>query len=529
MTPRGFWLLLLFALAAGTPACSSPRAKAGDIEVLLRVDGADQRIAIPAGSTVQQALDLVGLQLGALDRVEPPPYTLLSDGTVLSINRVLERFEVETLVVPFERQTIRNEALPAGESRLLQSGENGEQEITYRVLVESHGEVSRTPIKTVLVREPRPEITMLGAQQAFAPVTMEGTLAYLSGGNAWIMQETSANRRPITLSADLDGRVFRLSPDGEWLLFSRQAAPDSSEINSLWVVQVAEPLEDPLPLGVENVVHFADWSPNISASSRYVIAFTTVEPRSSPPGWQANNDLSTLTLSNAGAVVSRQIVLDSNAGGQYGWWGSSFLWSPAGDTLAYARADAVGWLSVGDGQSVPLLELIPFEPPGDWAWVPGLAWSSDGATIYFVNHTFLPGASSPERSPVFDLTAIHPTSGLLLPLVERTGMFANPSVPSAELGSTNTGLLAFYQALDPFDSEKSHYSIAVADRDGSNRRILFPPAGELGLQPNRLVWSPDGTLIAVSYREDLWIIDVNSGHAERLTSDGNVIAYDWKP
>jgi uncharacterized protein YabE (DUF348 family) len=66
------------------------------------------------------------------------------------------------VTLPFERQTIRNEALPQGSTRLLQAGENGLQEITHRILEEAGGKVSTSPSGDRL--EPRPEIVMVGAQ-----------------------------------------------------------------------------------------------------------------------------------------------------------------------------------------------------------------------------------------------------------------------------------------------------------------------------------------------------------------------------
>ena len=50
---------------------------------------------------------------------------------------VEEQFEAVRVPVPFERKTVTNEALPAGETRLIQLGVNGEDEITYRITGEN--------------------------------------------------------------------------------------------------------------------------------------------------------------------------------------------------------------------------------------------------------------------------------------------------------------------------------------------------------------------------------------------------------
>jgi uncharacterized protein YabE (DUF348 family) len=143
--------LILVFLAALLVACGRPQATAGSIDIEIEVDGQTQAVAVPAGSTVQQALEVAGITLAALDRVEPPSYTIVDEGTAIRVTRVTEEFEIEEIVIPYERQTIRNETLPEGETRLLQPGQNGRQEITYRVLEEAGEEISRAPVKNVIL------------------------------------------------------------------------------------------------------------------------------------------------------------------------------------------------------------------------------------------------------------------------------------------------------------------------------------------------------------------------------------------
>jgi Tol biopolymer transport system component len=75
----------------------------------------------------------------------------------------------------------------------------------------------------------------------------------------------------------------------------------------------------------------------------------------------------------------------------------------------------------------------------------------------------------------------------------------------------------------------SSYRLGVMDRDGSNARLLFPAEGEGGLEPIPPSWSPDGARLAVLYRGDLWIVDVETGLGQPLTTDGQTQAFDWSP
>jgi hypothetical protein len=519
---------VLIGIALLLGACGRPQATAGSIQVDLQIDGGTRTIDIASGSSVQQVLDAAGVEIGALDRVEPPAYTTVAAGTLITVTRVLEQFEIEQIVIPFERQTIRNESLPEGETRLLQPGENGLQEITYRILIEGGEEVSRAPVKNTILVDPIPEIIMIGAQAARTPLQIQGNLVYLSGGNAWLVQGTSGNRRPIVTSGDLDGRILQASPDGEWLLYSRAADGDSGNLNSLWIASLTDPEFEPTDLDVVNVVHFADWVPAIPS---YTIYYSTVEPSPSPPGWQANNDLQSISITGTGRVLRPRVILDSSAGGQYGWWGTNYVWGSDSDHLAYIRSDEFGLVDLDRERTIPLHEIVPYQTLSDWAWVPGLSWGQDNQTLYFVDHGHPLGFEDPQASPVFNVSAFNTAIGLDLTLAERSGLFAYPRVsPMLDVSTVEIAYrVAYLQALTPLESVDSSYRLGVMDRDGSNARLLFPAEGEGGLEPIPPSWSPDGARVAVLYRGDLWIVDVETGLGQPLTTDGQTQAFDWSP
>jgi hypothetical protein len=519
-------LISIVLLSVLLAACSSPQVSGDRITVEIFVDETSQTISLPSGSTVGDALRQTDIELGALDRVSPPSYTVLSDGVAVTIERIDERFEIEEIVIPFERQIIRNEALPEGESRLLQPGQNGLQEITYRIVTEDGQEVSRTAVRSEIITPSVPEIIMMGSQSAYTPLSIEGTLAYVASGNAWIIEGDTGNRRPVVVSGDLDGRIFKLSPDGRWLLFTRAGDPEDDEINSLWVVSTVNSNARPFDIGGRNIIHFADWIPGEGLS----VIYSTAEPSPAAPGWQANNDLIRVDFDPTGIYEEPEILLEANAGGQYGWWGTSFAWGPD-NTLAFARSDSIGEVNVDQGQLDQWLSLTPYQTMGDWAWVPGLSFSAEGDIVYLVWHDQPVGLESPSASPAFSLSALPIEGGARVDLIERAGMFAYPiaspaiRLPSGEIYQR----LAYLQAITPLESDRSNYRVVIVDRDGSNPISLFPPEGEPGLSPDSqaVVWSPDAQRVAVRYRGDIWIIDVDTGLTHQLTSDGQVQSLDW--
>jgi len=519
--------LVILLLLSG---CVAPRVTQAQITVNITVDGQKDQVLIPAGSTAQAALIAAKVNLNPLDRSDPPFYTVLTDGANVRLIRVREEFKVEQVVIPYEHQVLRNESMPEGETRLSQPGVNGIQENTYRIVYENGVEILRSPVKSVVVKEAVPEIMMVGSQAPFTPIQIPGRLAYLQGGNAWVMEKTTGNRRPVVNSGDLDGRIFFLSPDGTWLLYTRRSTKEGT-INSLWVTKVNDDSGMTIDLQAANVVHFAAFAPD-----SITIAYSTVEPRSIAPGWQANNDLVTVTIGISG-FTSRPIVkLDPNSGGVYGWWGTNFAWAPDGNRMAYSRPDGVGILEFGKSDLIPLLNITPLQTGSDWAWVPGLTWGPDGKELYTVDHVPQQGASSPEVSPLFDLTAVPLEGGAPIRLVSQVGMFAYP-VPSPvqHLDSDEDAYqVAFLQAIFPTQSETSNYRLNVMDRDGSNQRVLFPPEGAPGLKPQQVAWSPlvaDGKntrMIAVIYQDNIWLVNATDGQAYQITGDGLTHRVDWK-
>ncbi len=522
---------VVFALLAWLLAfCTAPVRTGRAVTVHIQADGQDHTVTVEAGRTVEQAVRAAGIRLNPLDRLEPPGYTLVREDMHIRVIRVKESFVQEEEIIPFERRTLRNEALPEGETRLVQRGVNGLRRVTYRVLEEEGKPVSRQAVKVEIVQEAVPEIVMIGVRQPFLARPIPGRLAYLAGGNAWVMDGNTGARRPVVLTGDLDGRVFRLSPDARWLLFTRQAQ-DQEALNTLWVVDLDAREPRPMALPVANVVHFADFGP----VQHWLVAYSTVEPRPGPPGWQANNDLYFLPLETEGPGKPR-LVLETRAGGIYGWWGTTYRWHPLGRTLAYARPDQVGTVDVRKGALEPWLSFVPYRAQGDWAWVPGLSWAPTGEVLFTVLHG-APDREVSEDDPSFHLVAFAPDywEGPLV-LAENVGMFAYPVASPTRTLSTGEQAywVAYLQALFPQQSDTSRYRLVVMDRDGSNKQALFPEEGVPGLTPQEVRWSPgpldesDRWALALTYQGNLYLVLVPSGETVQLTGDGLVTALDWR-
>jgi Tol biopolymer transport system component len=519
--------LVGFLLAAWMMvACQTPPN-----QIFIEVDGGRQALTTSV-TTVREALAEAKIELGPLDRVKPDLYAQLEPGLVITVTRIREEMETKREVVSFQRQTITNEALATGETRISQLGVNGEDEISIRVVYENGVEVSRTEVSRETVIQPVPEILVVGPQDELPSTPIEGTIAYISNGNAWLMRDSSGSRRPLTSEGDLDGRVLSLSPDGRYLLYTRALTNEIDlPLNELWLASTTIVGEAPITVGLRGVLH-AEWSPVISPS---LIAYSTAERSVNPPGWRANNDLwlfdplSLATRGSNGTIKGRQTskpveVLTPNTQGLYPWWGANFVWAPDGTKLAYARADQIGVIALSARNPIsatvtPLVDFTPLKTFSEWVWAPGLSWSPDGQFIAATVHGPPLAAEPAEESQVFDLWLIGVNNGISAKVAEQVGMWANPA--------WGKGGIVFGKAVNSLQSVNSRYTIQLIDRDGSNKRQLFPFREELGVQLPELAWSSTGEDLLFTYNGNLYLLSNDGTPPRQLTTDGQASHPQW--
>ena len=490
------------------------------ISVTIVENGSQTITKSTIGMSVKQVLDSAGVVTNALDKTSPALTTVLSDDTVITITRITEKFELEQEIIAFDQQTVKNESLPEGQSVLIQAGENGVQQNTYRVLFENGVETSRTFVNSEILQPAKPEIVMIGVQSPFTPQKIPGLIAYITSSNAWVMEDSTGNRRPVVSTGDLDGRIFSISPDREWLLFSRSSTTEG-EINSLWLVNLKSQNPELIATNISNVVNYADWIPGRSRAFSY----STVDPVPTAPGWNANNDLMIYRFNDDGEFLETRLVVDKNTGGISGWWGTTYEWSTDGSKLAFARPDSIGLVDLEDRSLIPLIDFDVFATGGDWAWVPGLKWSPDDLSLFTV--LVPPAGTGENQSP--SLSVILLPDGQVIHLVSNCGLFCYP-IPS-HTNMDGQYLVGYLSAILPDQSEISRYALKTMDRDASNQRKYYPGEGVQGLKPQIIEWSPDwqnDQMLAVLAENDLVLINTSSGAIKKVTGDGSISKIDWK-
>ncbi|MCD4684851.1 MAG: G5 domain-containing protein, partial [Anaerolineae bacterium] len=356
-------LLLLCALLV--VACQDEPLGSNDFTITVDADGERVAYRFSKRISVGQFLDEVGVLLGEYDEVNPLPQTQIRDGMRITVTRVVYREECETEDLPFDSNRIPHQGVQPGEERLGQVGIVGKLEICYRIMERDGEQVSRDRIGNgVMIEEPQDEIIWVYSAPLDTLIPIDGILTYISGGQAWIIEDITTNYNPLTEDGFLDGRVFDLSPDGRRLLYTRSSPnPDDPEFsNELWaIVDTTAPFPQAVQLLPEDV-RVGQWVPGVPT---YTVSYSTAQPRDEGAGWQAYNDLYLADLSpDTGAMLSNtlEIVISQNALGSFAYWGRRFMWSPDGQYLAWANADSVGLVNLDTGEFEALLTFAEYAP-----------------------------------------------------------------------------------------------------------------------------------------------------------------------
>lgn len=508
-------LIFLFLLAACAPTSK---------RVVILVDG--QRLVIDTtGATVQDVLNQTGVNINDNDKVDPPPFAEIGRSATITITRVEIKTETVTQSIPFTRQLVRDETYPQSQVRVVQLGANGAVVITNTVTRADGKEISRRESGRQVVTQPKDEILALGTQGSLLPVNLSvGTLVYLANGNAWVMRHNSGDKRALTSTNDLDGRVFALSPDGRWLLFTRA----SSSLNSLWMIDTLVLGESARQLPIDDVL-FAQLAPDTKS-----LAYSTGEKTTGAPGWIAHNELSItpINLGESGVTLGSPILVwKASVPAPYSWWGTNFAWSPDGRAMAYAFSNEIGLIEFGDrppmanAPRIALKRFAPFRAQGDWVWTPQVAWSPDSRFIITTIHAPLGNPGVATDDPTFEVWAFARDGTVSAALAKQTGMWALPmwSPPDARGESR----IAFGVAVAPSNSERSRYALWTMDRDGGNKKQIFPTSNEDALTVPQVAWSPDAKQLLAVRGGDVWLYDFAASKWSQLTDNGASALPRW--
>jgi resuscitation-promoting factor RpfB len=552
ISPAIFLLgLVTFLLACQTlPSTSeSPPTTTKEVKpVILVVDGTTLSLQTTAGS-VKDFLKENNIIIHSSDIVKPELDSPIPDAMLngipitVTITRVTESLEVIPESLSYSRQIIRSAEMSVGDPPLLLvAGQAGLQEVTLRIIYHNGLEVERWVTSTRIVEPARDEIVMIGMGSNRDEIPLNGTLAYIKDGRPNVWRDRTNQSIGLAIDAQLDRRVFQLSPDGRFLLFSTgENGPESANQgfrNKLWVVEVRG-LAEPEALRIENVL-WAGWDPAAIDQPRF--AYTTARTTTVPPGWEANNDLWLFELAELDASQPAPVRLIENYATPYGWWGGQYAWSPTGKYIAYGFPSEIGLLEIyepglaGESLTDPqmpasertiLHTFQEFETGGEWAWTPSLSWSADSRFLAFSEHLLVES----DIKSQFNLTLLDLAERMTTPISENAGpwsvaLFSPQTIEHGEV-------VAYLRAHETANILTGPYILYVDDQTGDNPRTVFPlgdERGQFSRTNQSLAWGPDESTIAFIYDDALHLMNLLTGDLYRGPADDTVSStISWAP
>ncbi|NLA60115.1 MAG: DUF348 domain-containing protein [Firmicutes bacterium] len=153
-----------------SPGPEAPLTQGLDIKVIRASlafvsDGGKVSAIETAKNTVGDLLSQAGISLGADDAVIPSREQPVPDDGRVRVVRVTYADIVEEEEIPYTIERRNDSSLEAGLVRVLRNGTEGLAKVTFNVRYEDGVEVSRQQVSRDLVKDPSPQVLLVGTLQ----------------------------------------------------------------------------------------------------------------------------------------------------------------------------------------------------------------------------------------------------------------------------------------------------------------------------------------------------------------------------
>ena len=188
--------------------------------VTLTVGTDPATTAVVEGATVADALTAAGVALGADDTVNPAVSTPVTDGLQIAVTRIAYLSETanEPIAQPADQRQ-NDSSMAAGTTSVVQQGQAGVAEVTYRTTVTNGQNGAREEVSRRTVTEATPTIIKVGTKQAAAAPAAAAPQAAAAAAPAAAPAQQAAAPAPAPSSGssgvDWD-RIARCESTNNW-------------------------------------------------------------------------------------------------------------------------------------------------------------------------------------------------------------------------------------------------------------------------------------------------------------------------
>ena len=171
-----------------TKANQRLKEKGNDIDVTTSkdltvvADGKDHKVSAAVG-TAKEALKETGVKLEKDDFLSVPMSSDVSDGQVLTVNRVENKTVKDKQSIEAKVETKKSSSLYEGETKVESEGKDGQKQVTYKVKTINGEEVKKEKKDEKVLSEPETKVVLKGTKEKEAPADTGGSDSGDSGSS----------------------------------------------------------------------------------------------------------------------------------------------------------------------------------------------------------------------------------------------------------------------------------------------------------------------------------------------------------
>jgi uncharacterized protein YabE (DUF348 family) len=171
-----------------TKANQRLKEKGNDIDVTTSkdltvvADGKDHKVSAAVG-TAKEALKESGVKLEKDDFLSVPMSADVSDGQVLTVNRVENKTVKDKQSIEAEVETKKSDSLYEGETKVETEGKDGAKQVVYKVKTINGEEVKKEKKDEKVLSEPETKVVLKGTKKKETPADTGGSDSGDSGSS----------------------------------------------------------------------------------------------------------------------------------------------------------------------------------------------------------------------------------------------------------------------------------------------------------------------------------------------------------
>jgi resuscitation-promoting factor RpfB len=181
-------------------------------KTVVIIDAGKKRTITTTGQTLANALAAAKITVDSDDKLSASPNTRLLDGSKFTFTRVDIKSKTKKVKVDFDTIRKRTSSLDKGVTKVDTPGVSGVRAVTYRLVRHNGKTISRTKIKSKLIKKPVTEVILVGTRTTVEQSSSGST----SSGSTSSGSSSSSSSSSSTPSDSVWDKLAECESGGNW-------------------------------------------------------------------------------------------------------------------------------------------------------------------------------------------------------------------------------------------------------------------------------------------------------------------------